>query len=173
MITIISGTNRPESNTYKLAQYYQNRLLDKGVASGILSLSELPTDFVSTDMFGKRSDAFRPIQERVSMTEKFIFILPEYNGSFPGIAKAFVDACQFPDSFFNKKAALVGISSGKYGNIRGIEHFSGVCSYIRLHVLPLRIHIPYILKEFDEQQALFKPDTVLFTNEQIEAFIRF
>ncbi len=173
MITIISGTNRPNSNSARLANYYHNRLSQKGVESTVFSLTELPDHFISQDMFGKRSEAFEPIQNLISATDKFIFIIPEYNGSFPGILKAFVDACKYPDSFFNKKAALVGHSNGKYGNIRGVDHFTGVCNYLRLHVLPLRIHIPHIVQEFDEQHELFKADTLKFTDEQITEFIAF
>jgi len=174
MITIISGTNRPHSNTFKLASYYQQRLLEKGAAAHLLSLADLSADFISADMYSKAgNDAFRPYQDRITATEKFIFVIPEYNGSFPGILKTFVDACKFPDSFFNKKAALVGLSSGKYGNVRGVDHFTGVCHYVRLHVLPLRIHIPHIFNEFDAEGNLYKEDTVRFTNEQIAEFIRF
>jgi chromate reductase len=109
----------------------------------------------------------------VTDTSKFIFIIPEYNGSFPGVLKTFIDACDFPESFYNKKAALTGISSGKYGNIRGIDHFSGICSYLHLNVLPLRLHIPVIKTEFDEQGNFCKEDTLKFTTDQIDKFIAF
>ena len=99
--------------------------------------------------------------------------MPEYNGSFPGVLKVFIDACDFPGSFYEKKAALVGLSSGKYGNIRGIEHFNGVCGYVHLHVMPLRIHISSIRQELDAEGNLFLPDTVKFTNEQMDKFILF
>jgi chromate reductase, NAD(P)H dehydrogenase (quinone) len=173
MITIISGTNRPNSNTEKLAKYYQSRLAEKGVEAGILSLTELPPNLIQTDLFGKRSIEFEPIQEIVTKTDKFIFIIPEYNGSFPGVLKVFIDACSFPESFYEKKAALVGLSSGKYGNIRGVDHFTGICHYLHLHVMSLKIHIPEIKKEFDENNNLFKEDTVHFVDEQVEKFILF
>ncbi len=173
MTTIISGTNREGSNTLKLAEYYHRQLSEKGFDSEILSLYELPDDLIKSDLYGKRSEAFQSIQERISASSKFIFVIPEYNGSFPGVLKTFIDACSFPESFFGKKAALVGLSSGKYGNIRGIDHFTGICHYINMHVLPLRIHIPNIRKEFDENGNLFNEDTVKFTNQQIERFIEF
>lgn len=173
MITIISGTNREGSNTLKLAEYYQKQLSDKGYEAGILSLTQLPDELIRTDLYGNRSEAFQPIQDIVSLTSKFLFIFPEYNGGFPGILKTFVDACQFPESFYGKKAALVGLSSGKYGNVRGVEHFTGICHYINLHVMPLRIHIPAIHTEFDEQGNLFRDETLKFTNQQIEQFISF
>ena len=173
MTTIISGTNREGSNTLKLAEYYHRQLTEKGFDSEIFSLCDLPGDLISSDLYGKRSEAFQSIQERINASSKFIFVIPEYNGSFPGVLKTFIDACTFPESFFGKKAALVGLSSGKYGNIRGIDHFTGICHYINMHVLPLRIHIPNIRKEFDENWNLFNEDTVKFTNQQIERFIEF
>ncbi|MES2378732.1 MAG: NAD(P)H-dependent oxidoreductase [Bacteroidota bacterium] len=173
MITIISSTNRPGSSTLKVARYYQKKLLEKGVEAGILSMVQLPPNILQTDLYGKRSAEFQEIQDIVTATDKFIFIIPEYNGSFPGALKVFVDACSFPDSFYEKKAALVGISSGKYGNIRGIDHFTGVCHYVNLHVMPLKLHIANIKSEFNEYSDLYKEDTLKFTNDQIEKFIKF
>lgn len=173
MITIISGTNREGSYTLRLSEYYQRQIAAKGYEADLLSLCDLPHHLIGTDLYGHRSEAFQPIQDKVSGTTKFLFIFPEYNGGFPGILKTFVDACKFPESFYGKKAALVGLSSGKYGNIRGVDHFTGICHYVNMHVLPLRIHIPAIHKEFDEQGNLFREDTVRFTNQQIDQFIAF
>jgi chromate reductase len=173
MITIISGTNRPSSNTLKVAKYYQNQLDKKGLKTAVLDLQDLPADLIATDLYGKRSEAFAKIQEIVTQTTKFLFVIPEYNGSFPGVLKTFIDACAFPESFYDKKACLVGVSSGKYGNIRGIEHFNGVCAYLHLNVMPLRLHISNIKTELNENNELFKEDTLKFTNDQIEKFSKY
>ncbi|MBB5396589.1 NADPH-dependent FMN reductase [Mucilaginibacter sp. AK015] len=173
MVTIIASTNRPNSSTLKLAQYYQRQLAAKGMQTNLLSLTQLPPNLIETDLYGKRSEAFTTIQNQITATEKFLFIIPEYNGSYPGVLKVFVDACSFPESFYDKKAALVGLSSGKYGNIRGIDHFTGVCHYVNLHVMPLKLHIASIRKEMDEQGNLTAEDTLRFTNEQMDKFIRF
>jgi NAD(P)H-dependent FMN reductase len=84
-----------------------------------------------------------------------------------------IDACEFPSSFSGKKAALVGISTGKYGNVRGVDHFTGICHYINLDVLSLKLHIPQIHKEFDENMDLFNEDTLRFTKQQIDRFVKF
>ena len=173
MITIISSTNRPGSHTLKLAAYYQQKLREKGVEAGIFSLSDLPANIIQTDLYGKRSPEFEPIQDMINRTDKFIFIIPEYNGSFPGVLKVFMDACDFPVTFYDKKAALVGLSSGKYGNIRGIDHFTGVCHYMHLNIMSLKIHIASINKEMDKEGNLLNADTLKFTNEQIDKFIKF
>jgi chromate reductase, NAD(P)H dehydrogenase (quinone) len=41
MITIISGTNRKYSNTYKIAREYQLLLQQKGIEAGIFSLEDV------------------------------------------------------------------------------------------------------------------------------------
>jgi NAD(P)H-dependent FMN reductase len=173
MVTIIAGTNRPNSSTLKVAKYYQKTLAAKGLNAGLLSLTELPDTLIASDLYGKRSAAFVEIQKVITATDKFLFVIPEYNGSFPGVLKTFIDACTFPESFYDKKAALVGISSGRYGNIRGIEHFTGICNYIHLHVMPLKIHITSIKGELDADGNLINADTITFTDEQIDKFIRF
>jgi chromate reductase len=173
MITIISSTNRPGSTTFKVAKYYQQRLSEKGVEAGLLSLIDLPPDLMVTALLKGRNEAFESVQQIITETDKFIFIVPEYNGSYPGVLKVMIDACAFPESFYEKKAALVGVSAGKYGNIRGIDHFTGVCHYLNLHVMPLKLHIANIKQELDENDRLFKEDTVKFTDEQIDKFILF
>jgi chromate reductase len=173
MITVISGTNRPNSNTLKVANYYKKSLIKKGLEVNLFNLESLPDNLIKTDLYGKRSEEFKPIQELIKQSSKFLFVIPEYNGSFPGVLKTFIDACDFPESFYEKKACLVGISSGKYGNIRGIDHFGGICSYLHLHVMPLRIHIANIKTEINENLDLFKEDTLKFTGEQIDKFVSF
>lgn len=173
MVTIISGTNRPNSNTLKVAKYYQHQLATKGLETNLLDLRDLPENLIGSDLYGQRSPEFEKLQQLVTQSDKFIFIIPEYNGSFPGVLKVFIDACAFPESFYDKKACLVGISSGKYGNIRGIDHFNGVCGYLHLNVMPLRLHIANIKSELDENNAFYKEDTVKFTNEQMGKFVAY
>ena len=84
MITIISGTNREGSNTLKLAEYFRRELSAKGYESDLLSLTNLPDNFISADLYGKRSAAFQSIQDKITQTSKFLFVIPEYNGGFPG-----------------------------------------------------------------------------------------
>ncbi|GAA4134317.1 NADPH-dependent FMN reductase [Sphingobacterium kyonggiense] len=173
MNLIISGTNRKHANSLKVAKFYQKELQRRGEEYEILSLEDLPAQLMETDLYGKRSEEFAVIQQKVFDADKFIFIIPEYNGSYPGVLKLFIDACAFPSSFHHKKAALVGVSSGKYGNIRGVDHFTGVCNYMRMHVLPLKIHLPHIANELDENLDFHDQLTLKFVTEQIEEIRRF
>jgi chromate reductase, NAD(P)H dehydrogenase (quinone) len=173
MTTIISGTNRASSNTLKVAKYYQKQLSAKGLATNLINLQELPATFIASDLYGNRSPEFSKMLDLVNQSSKFLFVIPEYNGSFPGVLKTFIDACDFQVSFNEKKACLVGVSTGKYGNVRGIDHFSGVCAYLNLHVMPLRLHLANIKAELNENDEFFKDDTIKFTTAQVEKFIHF
>jgi NAD(P)H-dependent FMN reductase len=173
MNLIISGTNRKHSNSLKVAKFYQKELMKRGEEFEILSLEDLPSDIIVTDLYGKRSEAFAEIQEKVSAAKVFVFIIPEYNGSYPGVLKVFIDACAFPASFFHKKAALVGVATGKYGNVRGVDHFTGVCNYLRMHVLPLKIHIPLIQTELNTEEEFHDPLSLKFILEQIDEIARY
>lgn len=147
--------------------------MKRGEEFEILSLEDLPSDIIVTDLYGKRSEAFAEIQEKVSAAKVFVFIIPEYNGSYPGVLKVFIDACAFPASFFHKKAALVGVATGKYGNVRGVDHFTGVCNYLRMHVLPLKIHIPLIQTELNTEEEFHDPLSLKFILEQIDEIARY
>ncbi len=173
MYTILASTNRPHSNTLRVSKYYQKELKSKGFETELLSLESLPPGLADNALYGKEYKAFQEIQDLVSATSKFLFVIPEYNGSFPGILKLFIDKCKYPESFRDKKAALVGISNGKYGNIRGIEHFTGVCNYLGTHVLAYKVHIPYISRELDDDPNLFKEDVLRHVHLQTDKFIQF
>src|SRR5690606_21423272 len=164
----ISGTNRLGSNSLKVAKYYQQQFRKKGEEWDLLSLEELPHDLIFTDLYNKRSDAFLPIQERVSRAKKFIFIIPEYNGSYPGVLKVVIAACSFPISFYHKRAVLVGASTGKCGKILGVDQCTGVCNYLRMHVLPLKIRIAHSQIEINDDNILNDEITVKLVNEHIE-----
>ena len=167
MITIVSSTHRPDSNSKKIAQFYQKELKALGADSQILDLQDLPQNFMFSNMFGEKDNGFKAVQTLVSETQKFVFVIPEYNGSFPGILKSFIDACEFPASFKGKKAALVGLSTGRYGNIRGVGHFTGICHYIGMEVLPNKIYFPKVQLELTDNGSLKNEDTLKFTREQI------
>lgn len=114
---------------------YAKHLADKGQSSKILNLQDLPNDFIYNDMYGNRSDEMKKVIDTYfEKAEKFVFVIPEYNGSFPGVLKAFVD-CIPPQSFHNKKAGLIGLSSGFAGSQRGMDQFSNVLNYLKVNVL--------------------------------------
>lgn len=172
MITIISATNRPDSNTYKIATAYSQLLDKQGVASKVFSLEQLTPDMQFIDLYGKHSEKFQQLlQEYIIPAEKFVFIVPEYNGSFPGILKLFIDAIH-PDVNRGKKAVLVGVSSGRAGNLRGLDHLTGVLNYIGIHVHPNKLPISVVLTLLDEQGKIKDENTIKALEKQVGDFLK-
>lgn len=152
MITIISGTNRVDSVSSQIATYYQKILLQKGEKSNILDLASLPADFIHSALYentGLNSE-FNAFQDAIDSADKIVFIIPEYNNSFPGVLKAFIDGLRFPGSFEGKKGALVGISSGTQGASLALSHFTDILHYLGMHVMPLKPKLSRIEKNMEE-----------------------
>ncbi len=171
MITIISATNRPDSNTLKIARNYALLMEKHNIHPKLLSLEVLPRDIAFTDLYGHRSKEFdKIVTEFLVPAEKFVFISPEYNGSFPGILKVFLDAIH-PDLNRNKKAALIGVSTGRAGNLRGMDHLTSILHYLGLHVHPLKQPISNVLHLMDENGKLKDEYTIRILEKQIEEFL--
>jgi chromate reductase, NAD(P)H dehydrogenase (quinone) len=112
MITIISGTNRKYSNTYKIAREYRLLLQQKGIEARIFSLEDI--NLLQYDA------AFEKIENEILIpTTHFIIISPEYNGSFPGVLKLLFDNSRSHELWFYKKALLTGVATGRAGNLYG------------------------------------------------------
>lgn len=140
MIKIIVGTNRKNSISTRIAELYQENLNQLGEASEILKLEELPHDFLFSALYENngKNPSYNEFHQKVKEGDKFIFIVPEYNGSFPGALKAFIDGMTYPNTFRNKKCALVGISSGIGGGGIALSHLTDIFHYLGMHVLALK-----------------------------------
>jgi chromate reductase len=165
MYTIISGTNREGSHTEKVANEYQRILKEKDIDAGILTLKNV-------DVL-KRTPEFLKIETEILIpTEKFIFILPEYNGTFPGVLKAMIDNSDVKKVWYNKKALLTGVSTGRAGNLRGMDHLSASLHYLKMNVHHNKLPISVIDKVMDTQGRL-NSETIKVINEQLDDFINF
>lgn len=172
-ICIISGTNRPGSRTLKLAENYEQVLKEKGQQVLLFSLEHLPENFAVSDLFGRRSTAFEEmIQKVIIANEKFVFISPEYNGSYPGILKTFLEAAH-PRLWTDKKAALVGVSDGRAGNLRGMDHLSSVLQYLKMHVWHNKMPVSQVTKVMTEEGKIISEETAKLIEKHAEGFMAF
>lgn len=176
MITIISGTNRIHNKTQHVARHYRAVLQETGVKSNLYSLEDLPMDMLLNSLHAKHnmSEEFLRVQEEyVFPAKKFIFILPEYNGSIPGILKLFLDSCEVNRAFRGKKACLVGLSSGRAGNLRGLDHLTNILNYLEMQVYHNKLPISKIHEELDDNGRLQKANTLRDIERQLAGFADF
>jgi len=174
MVKIIVGTNRKNAVSKTIAELYQSILLEKGVESEILELQDLPIDFIGSALYennGKNPE-YNAFVERLRKAEKYVFIVPEYNGSFPGILKTFIDGMSYPNPLKNKKSALVGLSSGIGGGGIALSHLSDIFNYLGMHVLALKPKLAQIERNMSDSLLTNKLYIELL-HQQAEMLIEF
>ncbi|HRE52745.1 MAG TPA: NAD(P)H-dependent oxidoreductase [Flavitalea sp.] len=163
---IISGTNRKESNTYKIASIYQQELEKKNIRADLLSLENL-------DLSGRNTGYIEIEKKLLLPTAKFIFIIPEYNASFPGVLKTLLDLSDYKNVWWGKKALLTGISSGRSGNVRGMEHLTSILHYLKVVVHPNKLPISGVHNLLNGSATIQDAQTLRVINEQLDEFIKF
>ena len=178
MITIISGTNRKDSVTYQMTLLYQRKLKERGVHSTLLDLKELPHDFTFSALYENigKNEGFNRLISPLKDSTKLIVVTPEYNGSFPGVIKSFLDGLEFPNGVRGKVVALVGLSSGSQGAVLATSHLADIFGYLGAIVLPLRARMPFIDKHFKNGEIINENEYAKYNNLidlQIENIITF
>ncbi|MET4107091.1 NAD(P)H-dependent oxidoreductase [Hymenobacter sp. UYP22] len=175
MITIIAGTNRPNSRARRLSDYYLNLLAERGVEAQILDLRVLPADFTSTALYHNtgQNEEFNQLVQMAAQADKLVFVVPEYNCSFPGVLKSFIDGLPYPGGIRGKKAALVGLSTGTQGGVLALNHLTDVLMYLGTAVLPQRVRLPLIDKYLAEDGTLMEPLYQQLLQEQADQLLHF
>jgi chromate reductase, NAD(P)H dehydrogenase (quinone) len=69
-----------------------------------------------------------------------VFVVPEYNGSFPGVLKMFIDYWKYPETFEFRPVAFVGLGT-RWGGLRPVEHLQQVFGYRNAFVFPHRVFV--------------------------------
>lgn len=173
MITIICATNRPKNQTLKVVDVYEQTLLGLGQEVNVLKMGELPANFLDSDGFGDRSDEVKTIIEtKLNSADRLVVVAPEYNGSYPGVFKLFIDSIP-PKVFEGKKAALVGVATGRAGNLRGLDHLTDVLHHLKVEVYSGKVPISKLDDLQNEQGEIDDEATLNVLQRQAEGFLKF
>ena len=173
MLTLIIGTNRPGSNTSKVARHVEETYAALGVSLHVLDLHKLPPEIFSPSSYAEKPASFHPFANAILDSDGLIIVTPEYNGSIPGILKYFIDMLKFPDSFEKRPVCFVGLSAGIWGALRPIEQLQQIFSYRNAFIYPVRIFMPGINGLLNEQGRLTDPDLLGRLKSQAEGYIDF
>ncbi|MEL7021031.1 MAG: NAD(P)H-dependent oxidoreductase, partial [Bacteroidota bacterium] len=176
---VISGTNRKNSKCLLFAKEYVRSLkmlTDEEVA--LVALEELPQDWLSTDMYlsDQQSATIRDVQDKyIFPATKFLVVSSEYNGSYPGVLKLFIDTLsvrEYPRNFKGKKIALAGVADGRAGNLRGMGHLAQVFNHVGGITMPAQM--PYSgTKEMIKEGALADESALKLIATHAEQLVQF
>jgi NAD(P)H-dependent FMN reductase len=173
MIVIISGTNRPGSNTHKVASHVVAVYQSLGVKTYFLDLAALPPEIFSAASYAEKPAAFKPFTDAILEADGLVVVTPEYNGGIPGVLKYFIDMLPFPESFERRPVCFVGLSAGIWGALRPVEQLQAIFGYRNAFVFPERVFMPGIHKLLDEAGRFTGPDLAKRLQAQAEGFVGF
>ena len=163
-ILVISGTNRPQAHALKIANIVLGHYQDLKVSAELYSLAEMPPEIFHPSSYAAKPPSFVATQQRVLNAAGLHIVTPEYNGSFPGVMKYFIDMLKFPESFEHKPVAFVGEAAGVWGALRSVEQLQHIFGYRNAYLFPERVFIPGVLQKLDADGKLLDPSI----NERLE-----
>lgn len=172
-ISIISGTDRPGSLSLQLAGFIKQKYEDETVKASIASMEDFPLTQVVGGKYGEKIADVEAFISPILQADGWVIIIPEYNGSFPGILKMFIDYLPYPGGFQDKPVAFIGEGDGAFGGLRAVEHMQMVAGYRQAYTFPQRVFVQRVRKNFDQKDGITDPLIDSLLDEQVKGFIKF
>ncbi|HEY4415234.1 MAG TPA: NAD(P)H-dependent oxidoreductase [Verrucomicrobiae bacterium] len=173
MITLIVGTNRPGSNTRKVASQLEEIYAALQVPLHVLDLAKLPPEIFAPASYAEKPASFLPFAETILQSSGLHIVTPEYNGSLPGVLKYFIDMLKFPESFEHRPVCFTGLAAGMWGALRPVEQLQAIFAYRNAHIYPVRVFMPQIHNSLDASGKIKDAELVGRLQAQAEGFARF
>lgn len=92
------------------------------------------------------------IAEKLTLADAFVIVSPEYNHSFPGLLKHFLDG--YLKEYIHKAAGVVGVSAGPFGGTRGIQDLLPVLRELGLVTIFWDVNVRHAGQTFDSSGRL-------------------
>ncbi len=172
-LCIISGTNRRNSQTRRVADLVDRTYQSHGITPTMLDLIDLPQGLLSPDAYAKKPDSFSAFTDVVLASDGLHVVTPEYNGGIPGILKLFIDMLPFPESFENRPVAFTGLAAGRWGALRPVEQLQQIFGYRNAHIFNQRVFLPGIGDLLADDGTLAAGLTSELFHQQIRDFAQY
>lgn len=141
-ILVISGTNRSAALSLPLAAYVAEQHRALGASVDLLDLQQaLTPDFLLPTAYQEPSPALTAVIDRFLAADGVVFVVPEYNGSFPGVLKLLIDMLPYPAALNLRPCAFVGLAAGRFAAMRAVEQLQNIASYRNSFNYPERVLI--------------------------------
>ncbi len=173
MITIIVGTNRPGSNSRKVAAEIETMYTGLMVQVQMLDLAQLPPEIFAAASYGEKPKSFQPFADAVLQSSGLHIVTPEYNGSMPGVLKYFIDMLKFPESFERRPVCFTGVAAGIWGALRPVEQLQAIFGYRNAHIFPERVFLPMVNNVLDAGGHIKEVELRGRLQKQAEGFVDF
>jgi len=164
-IAVVLGTAREGRESEKVSSFIQSRLLEhENVSVEAVDVKDhLHGETIPAWIEDDRTKKWKNTVER---SDAIIFIIPEYNHSYPGEFKILFDSA-FKE-YSKKPIAIVGVSSGGFGGTRVIEEFWHLVMAASGIPVPTSLNISNVKDSFTKEASAKDEHIVERTDKMIE-----
>lgn len=170
-LVIIPCTNRTASLTAQLTALVAADYRALGHDVDVMTM-DLEVDYLAGTAYKQPTPTITARVDRFIKADGVVFVVPEYNGSYPGIVKVFIDTLPYPQGFDRRPCAFIGLAAGQFKGLRAVEHLQAVAGYRNALIYPNRVFIGESWKQFAEG-SLVDADLAKRLRAQAEGFISF
>lgn len=174
-IAAVVGSLRKASLNRQLAEAAA-KLCGDDIVFEILDYQDLP--FMNEDIEFPAPAVVKRLRAQLEEADGIWFFSPEYNHSYSGALKNFLDWMSRPDEAQKRvlnglPAAVSGITPGMSGTLIAQDQLVTLLSFLNLKVMNVpRLTIPNALEQVVDGKLVLK-ESIPFLEEQCKAFIEF
>ncbi len=112
-IIVISGSTRPDSQSRKVAEYLDKKLVELGAQTELVDLNESRLPIFDNSSSGPWEEVWNPIKAALESADGYVFVSPEWDGMFSvGLHNMFHYA---GNALAHKPVTLASVSDGMGG----------------------------------------------------------
>jgi NAD(P)H-dependent FMN reductase len=156
-IAILSASVRTGRLSHRVALYFSNFLVEKGLATAeILDLNEyrFPVFEERLKYQPNPSPGVLDFAGRIKKADGVIIVTPEYNGGYPASLKNAIDLLY--EEWHRKPIAISTVSDGSFGGTQVITSLQFSLWKIRAWTVPAMFPVPNAAKTFEAQGRLLE-----------------
>ncbi|MGM0505957.1 MAG: NADPH-dependent FMN reductase [Bacteroidota bacterium] len=169
-LSILSCTDRPDANAHRIAESLEPFYRDLGADVHRHSLCEFPHGDIVGGKYGESLPSVDAFNQKVMDADGYLWVVPEYNGGFPGILKLFFDYLPFPQALNRKPIALIGEADGSFGALRPVEQLQDLLIYRKAMIYPERVFLSSIGDRLDQKETWIDITSRTRLQKQAEGF---
>lgn len=155
MITILSGTNRKNSTTLHIVKMVKQYLEELQTEVQVVDLEQLPEGIFHPNHYKDNvPSSLQAFEDLIVQGDGLLVVTPEYNGSFPGVLKYFLDLLS-QKALREKPSAFIGIGSGDLSGRTPVEQLQSIFLYREAHLFGPRFLVRQVNKELNAEKDQF------------------
>ncbi|MCC6459641.1 MAG: NAD(P)H-dependent oxidoreductase [Saprospiraceae bacterium] len=158
-ISILSGSTRINRQSHRVALALEKAIRREDLHTAeVLDLAEYQFPMLEEVLHRHPNppEGLADFAERVRHSDAFLFVSPEYNGSYTAALKNAVDYLKERE-FAQKAIGVVSVSTGMLGGIRAALALQQLVLGIGGFALPQMLTVGQVQQRFDERGELLEP----------------